>query len=102
MQQKNGRMKQDDLRRFFANMLKDYGYLPSESMRVMGRLIRLTIAYRDQWKANHDEILTVAEARKAVEIYNSVLESESFPEELDEKIAGLVRLWLKEINRKFY
>ncbi|UCD95351.1 MAG: hypothetical protein JSU69_04695 [Candidatus Zixiibacteriota bacterium] len=93
-------MNPNDLERFFGELLKQEKYIPSASMAVLGKLIRLTIAYRDRWKAEKDEILTVEETRKALDAYQAVLKDGKMPEGLDRKTAGLVKLWLKEINRK--
>ena len=93
-------MKPDDLQRFFGELLKREKYIPTESMAVLGKLIRLTIAFRDRWKAKTGEILTVEETEKALDIYQAVLKNGQLPEGLDTKTAGLVRLWLKEINGK--
>ncbi len=95
-------MEGDDLRRFFAELLRDHGYIPTSAMQTMGKLIRLTVEYRDQWKDQHHEILTVGETRMAIEIYIKAIETETRPVRVGPKIDGLIRLWLKEINgRKF-
>lgn len=101
-QQKIEAMDQKDLKRLFGKMLKEEGYIPSESMAIFGKLIRLTIEFRDLWKAKKNEILTVEDTRKATSVYVSALKEGRIPENLDEKTAGLVRLWLKEINGKAF
>jgi len=95
-------MPQDDLRRFFGELLFEQGEISSESMAVLGKLIRLTIDYRDKLKSETGEILTVQETKKATIAYVAALRDGVIPEGLDEKIRNLVRLWLKEINKKFY
>jgi hypothetical protein len=100
-QPKNQAMDQTDLKRFFGELLKEQKYIPSESMEVLGKLIRLTIAFRDRWKAERDDILTVEDTRNALDAYQAVLSGGKLPEGLDEKTIELVRFWLKEINGKF-
>ncbi len=95
-------MSQDDLRRFLGMMLQEAGYLDSEAFATFGHLIRLTIEYRDKWKAEKDEILTVDETKRALEIYESVMRTKVIPDNLDAKIDGLVRLWLKKINEMHF
>lgn len=95
-------MEGDDLRRFFAELLRDHGYIPSSAMQTMGKLIRLTVEYRDRWKDEHKEILTVGETREAIEIYLKVLETGKYPKEIASKTDGLIRLWLKEINGRTF
>jgi hypothetical protein len=95
-------MESDDLRRFFAELLRDHGYIPTSAMQTMGKLIRLTVEYRDRWKEKHREILTVGETRRAIEIYLRIIEADRYPEEVEPKIDGLIRLWLKEINGRTY
>jgi hypothetical protein len=95
-------MDQQDLRRFFGDMLKREGSISSEALEVFGKLIRLTIDFRDQWKSKKGEVLTVEDTRKAIDIYTAVLEKGIMPDDLDEKINRLVRLWLKKINGKTY
>ncbi|MEW5923342.1 MAG: hypothetical protein AB1746_05080 [Candidatus Zixiibacteriota bacterium] len=91
-------MKQDELRKFLGIMLHEAGYLDSEAFAVFGQLIRLTIEYRDKWKAEKDEILTVRDTKKALRIYEEVLKTGMMPDNLEAKIDGLIRLWLKKIN----
>ncbi len=98
-QQKTLVMDQEDLRRYFGEMLRKEGYISSESMSVFGKLIRLTIEFRDRLKKEKDEILTVEDTRKAVEVYLSILKTGHRPDNLDEKIDKLVDLWLREIGR---
>ncbi len=93
---------QDELRKYFGEILKDEGYIQSESLAVFGKLIRLTLEYRDRLFAEKGEILTVAETRTALDAYMITLESGKIPENLEGKILGLVKLWLKQINGKSY
>ena len=67
---------------------------------MFGQLIRLTLEYRDMLAAEKNEILTVAETREAIEAYKIAIETDKIPEGLNEKISGLVKLWLKVINSK--
>jgi hypothetical protein len=94
-------MDSEDLRRYFGELLHQEGFISSESLAVFGHLIRLTLQYRDNLVAEKNEILTVEETRKGLESYMAALKSDHLPESLEPKIAGLVQLWLKEINRKF-
>lgn len=91
-------MNQDELRKFLGIMLHEAGYLDSEAFAVFGRLIRLTIEYRDKWKAEKGEILTVEETKEALNIYEEALKTKTMPDNISAKIDGLVRLWLREIN----
>jgi hypothetical protein len=93
---------EDDLRRYFGELMKQEGEIPSEALAVLGKLIRLTIEFRDQWKKENNESLTVEETRAAIEIYLTVVKTGLLPNRLEEKIDRLVRLWLKEINGKTY
>ena len=95
-------MESHDLRRFFAEMLKGHDYLPGEAFQIMGQLIRLTLKYRDMWLEKHGEILTVEETRKAIDIYLKVLTDNSFPPNIEPKINGLIKLWLRNINNISY
>lgn len=95
-------MDQDDLRHYFGEILKDEGYLPSESLAIFGKLIRLTLEYRDSLVAQKNEFLTVAETRVGLEAYTRAVESGRIQDNLEEKILELVKLWLKEINGKIY
>jgi len=95
-------MDQDDLRKYFGKILKDEGYLPSESLAIFGKLIRLTLKYRDSLAAEKKEILTVAETKIGLEAYVKALESGKIQDNLEGKILGLVKLWLKEVNGKIY
>lgn len=101
-QQKIDAMDQQDLRRFFGEMLKEQGYVSSESMAIFGKLINLTVGFRDRWKAEKNEIVTVDDTRKALDAYSAALKEERIPDGLERKIEELVRLWLQKINRKFY
>jgi len=93
-------MNQQDLRKYFGEMLKKEGYLSSDSLAVLGKLIRLTLEYRDRLVEEKNEILTVEETRKGLDAYMATLKENRLPEGLDEKIGKLVKLWLKEINGK--
>jgi len=93
---------EDDLRKYFGEIMKQEGDIPSEALTVLGKLIRLTIDFRDKWKAEKNETLTVEETKNAVEIYLNIIKTGMFPNRLEEKIDRLVRLWLKEINGKTY
>jgi hypothetical protein len=93
---------EDDLRRYFGDLMKQEGEIPSEALAVLGKLIRLTTEFRDLWKAETGESLTVEETRAAIEIYLSVIKTGLLPNRLEPKIDRLVRLWLKEINGKTY
>ncbi len=87
-----------DLRKFLGEFIKDHGDVSSDEMAVFGKLVRLTMQYRDEWKEKHDETLSVGETREAIDIYIKALQKGAMPADLDPKIDGLVRLWLKEIN----
>jgi len=93
---------EEDIRRYFGELLKTEGEIPPETMIVLGKLIRLTIEFRDRWKADKNEILTVEDTKKATEIYMSILKTGQLPDKLEEKIDRLVRIWLKEINGRTY
>ncbi len=93
---------EEDIRRYFAELLRQEGQIPSEALTVLGKLIRLTIEFRDEWKKEKNEILTVEETKAAVEIYLTVIKTGLLPNRMEEKIDRLVRLWLKEINGKTY
>lgn len=93
-------MNQQDLRKYFGEMLKKEGYISTDSLAVLGKLIRLTLEYRDRLVEEKNEILTVEETRKGLDAYMAVLKENRLPEGLDEKIGKLVKLWLKEINGK--
>ena len=93
-------MNQQDLRKFFGEILKKEGYISSDSMAVFGELIRLTLEYRDRLVEEKNEILTVEETRKGLDAYVAALRQNRLPEGLTDKIANLVRLWLNEINGK--
>ncbi len=93
---------EEDIRRYFAELLRQEGQIPSEALTVLGKLIRLTIQFRDEWKKEKNEILTVEETKAAVEIYLTVIKTGLLPNRMEEKIDRLVRLWLKEINGKTY
>jgi len=95
-------LNNDDLRRFFADVLKEHGLMPTASMRIMGALIRLTIDYRDQWLKQTGETLTVDETRQALDIYTRILNEETVTEVPNRKIAGLVAVWLREINGRAF
>ncbi len=101
-QQKSAVMESDDLRRFFAELLRDHGYIPTSAMQTMGKLIKLTVEFRDRWVLEHGETLTVGETRAAIEIYLKILKTDRYPEKIEPKLDGLIRLWLKEINGKAY
>jgi len=91
-------MDQEDLRRFFGEVLKEEGYVSTESFAVFGKLVRLTIEYRDRLLADENVTLTVEDTKKGIALYLEALKSGRLPEEIEPRIAGLVRLWLKEIN----
>ncbi len=91
-------MDQDELRIFFGQTLKEKGYISSESMAVFGKLIRLTLQYRDRYSEKQGQTLTIDDTRRGLDAYLAVLNSGQFPEDLEPKISGLVILWLKEIN----
>lgn len=95
-------LNNDDIRQFFADVLKEHGMIPTESMQVMGTLIRLTIDYRDQWLRQTGETLTVEETRQALDIYIQILNNATVAEVPNRKIAGLVAVWLKEINGRIF
>jgi len=95
-------MGQQSLRRFFGELLKEQGYIPSESMATFGRLINLTVAFRDCWKAEKNEIVTVDDTRKALKAYSAALKEERIPDGLERKVEELVKWWLQKINGKSY
>jgi hypothetical protein len=88
----------DRLRKYFGEILQEEGYIPTESFAVLGKLIRLTLDYRDRLAAETGEILTVEETRRGISAYLEAIESEKIPPGLNKKIEGLVLLWLKHIN----
>lgn len=91
-----------DLSRFLTKYIKIGGEMSSEEMAVFGRLVRLTLKYRDRLKAEKGIILTVGKTKKAIDYYEKALKENRMPEIRDKIIAGLVRLWLKEINKKAF
>ena len=95
-------MQQDDIQRYLASILREEESLSSEEMAVFGKLIRLTVEYRDRRKTEHNDILTVEETKRALEAYEKALKDNKMPDGIDEKIRGLVKLWLKKINRIFF
>lgn len=95
-------MQQDDIQRYLASILREKESLSSEEMAVFGKLIRLTVEYRDRRKAENNDILTVEETKRALEAYEKALKDNKMPDGIDEKIRGLVKLWLKKINRIFF
>jgi len=95
-------MQQDDIQRYLASILREEESLSSEEMAVFGKLIRLTVEYRDRRKAENNDILTVEETKRALEAYEKALKDNKMPDGIDEKIRGLVKLWLKKINRIFF
>ena len=95
-------MDKHDLKRFFGELLKEEKYISSESMAVFGKLIRLTIAFRDRWKAEENEIVTIDDTRRALDVYVTALKEGKLPDDLDKKTTELVKLWLRKINGKFY
>ncbi len=95
-------MDQQDLRKYFGEMLKKEGYISSDSMAVFGKLIRLTLDYRNRLAKEKGEILTVEETRIGLDAYLIALRENRLPEGFTDKIAGLVRIWLKEINGKAF
>jgi hypothetical protein len=95
-------MDQEDLRRFFGEMLKEEEYISSDSFAVFGKLIRLTIDYRDRLLADENITLTVDDTKQGIAIYLEALKSGQLPDDMEPRIAELVRLWLKEINKITY
>ena len=91
-------MKQDSIRQFFGEVLRENKYISSDSMAVFGKLIRLTLQFRDKYWEAHGEILTVDETRQGLDIYQRAVNSKKLPQGLNPKIAALVDLWLREIN----
>jgi len=91
-------MKSEDLKKIIDEIIKEQGQVSPELLRVFEKLTDLTISFRDRWKAEHCEILTVEETRNALTVYMTALRIERMPDNLSEKTAGLVKLWLKEIN----
>jgi hypothetical protein len=89
---------QDNIRHFLADILKQHGEISSEAMRVFGKLVRLTLSYRDRLNAERNETLTVDETRRGLDAYMAALSAGKIPDEYNDKIKGLVILWLKEIN----
>ena len=69
---------------------------------ITRQLIRLTIEFRDEWKRNCNEIVTVADAKKATIAYVAAIRTGKIPSGLSDKIENLVRLWLREINGRRY
>ncbi len=89
-----------DITRFLTKYVKIDGEMSSEEMAVFGQLVRLTLKYRDQLKAEKGIVLTVGKTKKAIDYYEKALKQNRMPEIRDKIIADLVRLWLKEINKK--
>ena len=92
-------MEDEDLRRFLAGVLLDDPDPDSEEMAIVGKLIRLTLEYRDNLKSQKNEKLTVEDTRRALDIYEQVIKTGKMPSETDDKITGLVKLWLQKINK---
>ena len=91
-------MKQDDLNKYFNEILESEKYISSGAMDVLRQLIRLTLDYRDKMKAETGEILTVGDTRIAVDIYLGVIKTGRMPAEMTDRIGSLVKYWLQEIN----
>ena len=92
-------MQEEDLRRFLAGMLLSDHDADSEELAVVGKLIRLTLEYRDRLKAEKSEILTVEDTRLALDVYEQAIKTGKIEPDPGEKIGGLVKLWLQKINR---
>jgi len=90
-------MEDDELLQYFGHLMKAEGEIPTEAMVVIGKLIRLTLEYRDRLKKEKNEILTVEETKRAADIYTTVLRAGLIPP-ADDKIINLVIIWLREIN----
>jgi hypothetical protein len=91
-------MNDDEILKYFGELMQKQGEIPTEAMTVLGKLIRLTIEYRDRLRREKQEILTVEETKLATGIYTSVLDTGKLLLSIDPKITGLVKLWLKEVN----
>lgn len=91
-------MNNDEIRKYFGEVMQKHGQIPTEALTVLGKLIRLTIEYRDRLMHDQLEILTVEETKLATQVYTAVLESGKMSLSMNPKILGLVRLWLKEVN----
>jgi len=91
-------MNDDEIRKYFDELMHKRGPIPTEAMTVLGKLIRLTIEYRDRLIHEKQDTLTVEETKLATEIYTSVLDTGKLLLSIDPKITGLVKLWLKEVN----
>ena len=91
-------MNRDNLDKYFEDILKNEGYVSTDSLDVLKKLINLTLRYRDKLKAETGEILTVGETRQAIDIYLKAIKQGQISTNLDDKIEFLVKLWFKEIN----
>jgi hypothetical protein len=90
-------MKEDKLRKYFGELLQKEGYISSDSMAVLGKLIRVTLEYRDRIVSEKGQTLTVEETRVALDIFQTAVKTEKLPAKLDPKIRELIVLWFREI-----
>jgi len=91
-------MSEQDLNEFFGEFLNEKGQVPPEAAETFRRLINLTLEFRDSWKAETGEILTVGDTRKALDIYLRAMETGRVPSKMKLIIDRLIRFWMKNIN----
>jgi len=96
-------MTEDEFsKQFGGHFGRDSGTEAQRAEDIMRQLIRLTIKFRDQWKRNRNETVTVADTKKATIAYIAAVRTGKIPAGLGFKIEELVRLWLREINGRRY
>ena len=92
-------MNEDKLKEIFGEFLSDGQYIPADALNLLGRLIRLTIEFRDRLKADTGEIVTVDDTIQALDAYKTACKTKNIPDGLNDKSQGLVSFWLENIDK---
>ena len=89
-----------DIRELFDRVAEQFDETDDGIRSMFSMLVETTLKYRDTIRHSRGETLSVGETRNALGVFMEVLQAHSFPEGIDEKIKGLVIVWLEELKKQ--
>ena len=83
---------------YFNQLLEKNKNIDDDALDILRKLINLTLSYRDKFEAETGAILTVADTRRAIDVYMEALQTEFLPGNLNPRVNALVRLGALDVD----
>ena len=95
-------MDDEDIKVLFDRIAHHFAGADEGARGMFAMLVETTMRYRDLLAHAQGKPLTVGEASAALEIFMEVLRTQRIPAGLEDRVRGLVMLWLEELRKKIH